>query len=59
MFLEDHLLQNLTTTMGLIKHLEDMEVQNNSYKYYQHQRSILEEQKIYAEQVRKEYNMHA
>ena len=55
MFLEEHLHDNLTTTLSLIKHIEDMEVKKSPYEFYKYQRDVLDEQKILAEEARKEY----
>ena len=46
---------NLTTTLGIISHLEDMDVGNSSYLFYKYQREVLDEQKVLAEESRREH----
>ena len=56
MFLEDHIYENLTTTtIELLKHQEDMGITGNPHRFYKYQRDALDEQKILAEEIRRDY----
>ena len=55
MFLEDHIYENLITTIDLLKHQEDMGIVSNPHRFYKYQRDALDEQRILAEEIRRDY----